>query len=90
MTLEEFVKNFVRPNSLIRLWTPIKGGHKMIYKYNINLEYKDIDIDVVCMEWELLRDRTWHSKYKNKKVLGVKDILLDDFYRESINIVIEE
>lgn len=80
MKLKDFVATFVRPNSLIRLWVPIKGGHKMIHKCD----------DSVCMEWQLLKNETWQSLYNDHEVIGVKDIVVDDFYREAINIVIKE
>lgn len=86
MTLIDFIKNFVRPNTLIRLWKPINGGHQMLYVEN---EKCPGNIDAVCMEWELEKGRTWQSKYKDNKVLGVTDILVEDFYREAVNIVIE-
>ena len=80
MKLKDFVATFVYPNSLIRLWVPIKDGHKMLHKGN----------DSVCMEWELLKNKTWLSLYNDHEVIGVTDIVSDDFYREAINIVIKE
>ena len=43
----------------------------------------------VSMEWEVLRNESWMNKYSNCNVIGVKDIYVDDFYREAINIVID-
>lgn len=43
----------------------------------------------VCMEHKLLQGKCWHSRYLNCTVLGVKDIVVDDFYREAVNIVIK-
>lgn len=79
MTLREFVEKFVCCNTLIRLWKPIKGGHEMIKKAD----------NSVCMEWKLLRDETWQSSYNDCKVIGVTDIVVDDFYREAVNIVLD-
>lgn len=31
----------------------------------------------------------WQSNYKNVKVVGVKDIFTNGFYREAINIVLD-
>ncbi|MDU2112608.1 MAG: hypothetical protein E7E92_08835, partial [Clostridiales bacterium] len=76
MKLKEFVDTFVCRNTLIRLWKPAKGGYKMIYNGDKS----------VCMEWELLRDEVWQSKYNDYKVIGIKDIVVDDFYREAVNI----
>ena len=80
MRLKDFVETFVCRNTLIRLWTPIKGGHKMIRNGE----------DSVCMEWKLVRGETWMSKYNDYEVIGVKDIVVDDFYREAVNIVIND
>ena len=79
MELKEFVEKFVCKNTLIRLWTPIKGGHKMIHRGD----------DSVCMEWELISCTTWQSRYNDCKVIGVTDIVVDDFYKEAVNIVIK-
>lgn len=54
-----------------------------LWKINNNKEHQ-----MLCdatMEWKILDN----SKYKDYKVLYVKDILVDDFYREAINIVID-
>ena len=80
MTLKDFVDTFVCSNTLIRLWKPIKGGHEMIHNGD----------DKVCMEWELARGETWQCKYNDYEVIGVKDIVVDDFYREAVNIVIND
>lgn len=82
LTLEEFVENYVRPNTIIRLWTIVKGGHKMLGKYD--------DGSSVFMEHEFLKGKVWQYKYRDHKVLGVTDILVREFYPEAVNIVIEE
>lgn len=81
MTLEAFVRNFVGKNSLIRLWykNPKEYGHIMLIEDNKS----------VCMEHELLKQKVWQSKYLYNRVEYVKDIYVDDFYREAINIIIE-
>ena len=79
MVLKDFVDTFICSNTLIRLWEPIKGGHKMIHNGE----------DSVCMEWELVRGEVWQSKYNHCEVIGVKDIVVDDFYREAVNIIIK-
>lgn len=90
MKLKEFVEKFICKNSLIRLWCPIENGHQLIYKNKIDLEFKKIDEQSVCMEHELIDSKTWQSKYNNCEVIGVKDIVIDGFYREAINIVIDK
>ena len=80
MKLKHFVDTFICKNTLIRLWTPIKGGHKMIHNGD----------DSVCMEWELSVGETWQSKYNDCEVIGVTDIVVDDLYREAVNIVIDD
>ena len=87
MTLGEFIENFVGRNTLIRLWRKIKGGHQMIYLKNKD---KPSGIDAVCMEWEILNGSTWQTMFKDNKVLYVKDIVVDDSYREAVNIVIDD
>lgn len=81
MKLKDFVDTFICRNTLIRLWTVNENhaGYKMIYRED----------DSVCMEWELLKDKVWQSEYNNCIVIGVKDIVVDDLYREAVNIVIE-
>ena len=83
MKLKEFVEKFVCKNSLIRLWTPAKDGYNIIHRD------EDDDDDCVCMEWQLISDIVWQSRYNDCEVIGVKDILLDDSYIEAINIVIK-
>lgn len=80
MELKEFVEKFICKNSLIRLWKPIKGGYEMI---------ADNEDELICMEHQFLKDKCWQSKYKNYKVIGVKDIFIGDFYMEAINIVLD-
>lgn len=78
MILKDFIEKFVCKNTLIRLWKIVNGEHEMIVKEN----------KVVCMGWELLNNKTWQSEYGNREVVGVTDIIVNDFYREAINIVI--
>lgn len=83
MNLRDFVKQFVRPNTFVRLWVVSlnSSGYQMLYEKTPE--------ESVCMEWKLLQEKCWHSRYLNCTVLGVKDIFVDDFYREAVNIVIK-
>jgi hypothetical protein len=36
----------------------------------------------------LVQGKVWQSEYSNYEVVGVKDIVVNDFYREAVNIVI--
>lgn len=80
MTLEDFIKKFVCKNSLVRLWIKTKSGYKMICNGD----------NSVCMEWKLLKGGVWQSEYKDCEVIGVKDMFVDDYYGEAINIVINK
>ena len=80
MTLFNFVKEYICPNSLIRLWFEGSDGYEMIQGNG----------ESVCMEHKLLDCKTWQSRYGNYKVVGIKDIYVDDFYREAINITIKK
>lgn len=74
MRLEKFVKTFILPNTLIRLWYPAEGGHQQV-------------LNDVLMEWELLKLEIYEN-YLNHEVIGVTDILTGDYYKEAVNIVI--
>lgn len=78
MRLGEFIEKYMCKNTIIRLWVKYDNGHKLLIEND-----KD-----VCMEWQLLKNEVWQSKYKNNKVIGVTDIV-NETYRESVNIVIE-
>lgn len=88
MKLNTFIKKYICPNTLIRLWVPDSGGgHRMIYRFD---ERKPGNIDDVCMEHELLSSKSWLSQYSSCEVIGVTDILMvDSFYSEAVNIVIK-
>ena len=88
MKLNTFVRKYVCPNTLIRLWAPASdGGHIMLYKYD---EKKPGNIDDVCMEHELLSAKSWQSKYSLCEVVGVTDIVVRNSpYPEAVNIVIK-
>lgn len=74
MKVEEFIRTFIEPNTLIRVWFKIKGGHEEIIKG-----------DKPMMEHELIK-----TKYANKKVIGITDILYRKSpYIEAVNLVIE-
>lgn len=80
MSLEQFIKKFVNKNAIIKLWTPIRGGHKLITNQGMS----------ACMAWELLEGNVWQNKYRNHPMLYVTSIYDNDFYRDAINIVIRE
>ena len=80
MILEDFVKQFICKNTIIRLWYPCHRGHEMICE----------DEDEICMEWQLLGGlfRTYEDKkeYKNYNIRGyvnVYKLVLD--YRKMVN-----
>lgn len=78
MCLKDFIEKFVCKNTLIRLWTEIPCGHKMI---------TDGDTEV-GMEWQITDGTGWQSKYCNRTVIGVTDIVCNS-YNAAVNIVIE-
>ena len=84
MKLKKFVEKFICRNSLVRLWYPTNGGHKMVIQDDENGKSS------VCMEWEIIKSEGIYGKYTNHKVIGVTDISTYGAYPESINIVIEE
>lgn len=79
MILEDFVKQFICKNTIIRLWYPCHRGHEMICE--------DLE-DEICMEWQLLGGFCWQSKYLDCRVIGVTDIVVEDSYPEAVNIVL--
>ena len=82
MKLGEFIEQFIRPNSLVRLIYRDEDG-----SYRTVLE----DWDCVSMEWEILRGKSENRHYIDNKVIGIKDILVHKCpYSEAINIVIEK
>lgn len=83
MNLDTFIKAFVCPNTLIRLWVEAEeegADHRMLMS--------DTGEDI-SMEWMIIGDQGWASKYKDWKVIGVTDILCDSYW-EAVNIVIQE
>ena len=80
MTLKEFIKEYIQPNSLVRVLYKIPVGHKLILN----------DWDEVSMDWEIVKGEGKYAPYINHKVLGIASILTGGPYPESINIVIEE
>lgn len=82
MKLKEFVEKFICRNTVIRLWKPSENElqvHDMIPGDNSS---------GVCMEWQLLKGSVPQSKYNDYEVLGITDILTED-YKEAVNIVIK-
>lgn len=86
MKLKEFIEKFICRNTLIRLWFTHDSGHIMV----TDQSEKDMLHNGVCMDWEMINGKVWQSKYLNCKVIGVTDILVDSFYKEAVNIVIEK
>ena len=78
MTLKEFIQKFVCRNTLIRLWEPFNGGHKML---------TDGETEV-GMEWEIVGGEGWQAKYADREIIGVTDIFCET-YREAVNIVLK-
>lgn len=86
MKLDEFIDKFICPNTLIRLWVHLGNSQYRLLTHNVANKQND-----VCMEHEIINNKTWQSDYKDKYVIGVTDIdCHDSFYREAINIVIKE
>ena len=66
------------PNTLVRLWYPVEGGH----------EYAVKTTEGLLMEHELAKIT---SEFLDKEVIGVKDILvIDSKYKEAVNLVIKK
>lgn len=78
MRLKDFIKEFVCKNTLIRLWEPFNGGHKML---------TDGETEV-GMEWEIVDGKGWQAKYADREIVGVTDILCETC-REAVNIVLK-
>lgn len=81
MNLDTFIKAFVCPNTIVRLWTETKDGHRMLFDVNTDKE--------VGMEWEITAGSGWQSAYADWLVIGVTDILCMT-YMEAVNIVIQK
>jgi hypothetical protein len=41
MKLKDFIEQFVRPNTLVRLWHSVIGGHELITQPSMEWELKD-------------------------------------------------
>lgn len=79
MKLWEFIERYVYKNTILRIWTDMGDGTKKLL-WDGKQE--------CCMEWEILRDECYQSKYKECRILGVTDIVCDTT-KESVNLVIE-
>jgi hypothetical protein len=80
MTLQEFVKDYVEANSLVRVLYKEKGGHRIILN-----DWNDVDMD-----YQIVKGRGKYAAYINHKVIGIASISVRGHYSEAINIVIEE
>lgn len=85
MPLKDFIKTYVKHNTIIRLWTPNdEGTFTMLYERDDDgVEHE------VGMEHQILNDKGWQAKYANWKVICIADILCET-YMEAVNIVITE
>ena len=77
-SLKEFIKEFVRPNTLIRIWKESKGGHTCLFP-----------TDMVEMEWRIVKGEGIYKGLKDNPVIGVTDIVVKSIYPEAVNIVIQ-
>ena len=73
LTLKSFIEKFVEPNTIIRLWKKVEGGHEQLNNGK------------PLMEWKLIL-----SKYSNRKVSGITDIVVPDDHPEAINVILKE
>lgn len=78
MILKDFIEEFVEPNTLIRLWKKIKGGHQLLFD----------STDMVEMEWKIKKGEGIYKGLEDSPVVGVTDILVKGNYTEAVNIVI--
>lgn len=75
MILRDFIHHFVTPNTLIRLWYPVRQTGCSNYEMS----------GVMCMEHELVKN----INYSELEVIGVTDILVRGDYVEAVNIVVK-
>jgi hypothetical protein len=80
MTLQEFVKDYVEANSLVRVLYKEKGGHRIVLN-----DWNDVDMD-----HQIVKGVGKYAAYINHKVIGIASISVRGHYSEAINIVIEE
>ena len=81
MNLETFIKAFVCPNTLIRLWIKHESGYKLLFNEETEKE--------VGEEWKITAGIGWQAAYAGWLVIGVTDILCRE-YPEAVNIVIQK
>ena len=81
LTLGEFIKTYIEPNSIIRLvYKEVGDGYNCVSE-----SFSDNS-----MEWEVLKGKGKYRHYINNKVLGIACIAISGHYPETINIVIEK
>jgi hypothetical protein len=80
MTLQEFVKDYVEANSLVRVLYKEKSGHRIVLN-----DWNDVDMD-----HQIVKGKGKYAAYINHKVIGIASISVRGHYSEAINIVIEE
>ena len=82
MQLGQFIKKFIRPNTIIRLVYQTESGHLCALS----------DWNKTSMEWEVLKGTGVNRHFINNNVIGITDIIIGTEYRnsEAVNIVIEQ
>ena len=81
MKLKEFIKEYIRHGSMVRLlYREESGDHRIVLN----------DWNEVSMEWEVVKGEGVYAPYINHKVMYITSILVGGHYPEAINIVIEE
>lgn len=79
MELWEFIERYVYKNTILRIWSENEDGTKQLL-WDGHQEW--------CMEWQILNNECYQSKYKFCRIIGVTDILCDTCC-EAVNLVIE-
>ena len=62
MELWEFIERYVYKNTILRIWSANEDGTKQLL-WDGHQEW--------CMEWQILNDECYQSKYKHCKIIGV-------------------
>jgi len=74
MKLKKFIKKFIEPNTLIRLWYKIKDGHEQVFDNKVQ------------MEWEVALG--YYAKHEIIGITDI--LMIDGICVEAVNIVIEK
>ena len=84
MQLKRFVKKYVDPNAVVRLWRQIPGGHEMISAPNPTGKASDS----VAMAWALTDGGSWMHSYRRHRVVNVFNCDVYGEFSDAINICI--